>query len=279
MRRVKYYDRVLKEVLDTQDSSRVTTTGWHHFNCPFCDDKSAHLGINVETGAVKCLRCGFRHCIGKRDKSKKDSIAPVYQGTFSLAMTNEEIDKEVELYMSGRGVRSQCGWGYGRGEKMGHVAFPSYGIDGVVRYCQWRNIKNTKRGYVSLKGAQPRLDCWPFQHFGRGVLILTEGPIDAMKIRSLFNMWASPTYGAQFKKYIAQDVVRLQHEDKINGVIILYDNDEVGRMSCRQLKEKLKFKYGLDNVVSTTTFKSKDPADAPSDELISVITKAMGGLK
>lgn len=31
---------------------------WVHFKCMYCDDPSYHLGVNVDTGAVHCIRCG-----------------------------------------------------------------------------------------------------------------------------------------------------------------------------------------------------------------------------
>jgi len=32
--------------------------GWVNVRCPFCDDPSEHLGMNLETGAFNCWRCG-----------------------------------------------------------------------------------------------------------------------------------------------------------------------------------------------------------------------------
>lgn len=33
---------------------------WRTFICPHCDDHSGHLGVNVQSGRVRCLKCGHR---------------------------------------------------------------------------------------------------------------------------------------------------------------------------------------------------------------------------
>lgn len=35
-----------------------TSSGWVNVNCPFCDDKGMHLGINTSRGYTSCFKCG-----------------------------------------------------------------------------------------------------------------------------------------------------------------------------------------------------------------------------
>lgn len=37
------------------------SSGWINIQCPFCDDHSKHLGINIEGGYAHCFRCGGHH--------------------------------------------------------------------------------------------------------------------------------------------------------------------------------------------------------------------------
>lgn len=53
----------IQELLTEQDipfwlSGENCTRGWTNVQCPFCDDKLNHLGINNNTGIFHCWKCG-----------------------------------------------------------------------------------------------------------------------------------------------------------------------------------------------------------------------------
>jgi len=49
--------------VDYETEGKNISGGWIGLNCPFCDDPSNHLGINIETGSVSCWRCGKKSII------------------------------------------------------------------------------------------------------------------------------------------------------------------------------------------------------------------------
>lgn len=43
-----------------EGGSKNVSKGWIGLNCPFCDDRSNHLGIEIDTGRCLCWRCGSK---------------------------------------------------------------------------------------------------------------------------------------------------------------------------------------------------------------------------
>lgn len=42
----------------SQAGSKNVSSGWLGVQCPFCSDKSNHLGINLSSGTISCYKCG-----------------------------------------------------------------------------------------------------------------------------------------------------------------------------------------------------------------------------
>lgn len=268
--------KILLDLIEQGDPARISATGWHHYKCPFCPDTSAHLGINMDTGAVKCLRCNFstRMKLSTRVPEKKKFPVSEYVSLFSTEVRNPALDGAIRLYMEKRNILSQCGWGFGRGNMAGKVAFPAYDQDGVVRYCQWRGTGDSER-YMSMHGSTPRLDYWPFQLSGPGILILTEGPIDAHRIRSSFSMWASPLYGVGRKERIFEDIAKGYAQGAILRVVVLFDGDEAGHLMVGSTVHTLKYVYGVNKIAGGTVVEGSDPASVAEEHLVNMITKLM----
>ncbi len=83
------------QILDILDNLQVkyvtkgknVSRGWIGLSCPFCSDKSNHLGIHLESGAFKCWRC-----------SKKGHISFLLQKILQIPKYQaEEILKDVEF--------------------------------------------------------------------------------------------------------------------------------------------------------------------------------------
>ena len=48
-----------------QESGKNISRNWIGMNCPFCDDSSNHLGINLDSKIFSCFRCGEKGGIPK----------------------------------------------------------------------------------------------------------------------------------------------------------------------------------------------------------------------
>lgn len=81
----------------TSGQSKNTGAGWVGVRCPFCSDPSDHLGIELETGACHCWRCGGKSLrrvltalTGLRG-SQVDSILTKYGGRRRRASSNRGV--------------------------------------------------------------------------------------------------------------------------------------------------------------------------------------------
>jgi len=57
---ISYLD---EEGIPFDEEGKNISEGWIGLNCPFCDDPSNHLGINLEDKRVSCWRCGKKSLI------------------------------------------------------------------------------------------------------------------------------------------------------------------------------------------------------------------------
>jgi len=76
---------------------------WIGINCPWCDDPSNHLGINLENNLINCWRCGKKGSIMKLllklEKSYNYAIRTLmkYQNDYKIKLEPIEETKEVKL--------------------------------------------------------------------------------------------------------------------------------------------------------------------------------------
>jgi len=252
--------------LMSQVSSRISGD-WHHYRCFKCDDHSNHLGINVVTGAVKCLRCGFKFSLNGKGASTPHVLDSIDYSLFSMehAGPNDEsgmfpFDNQVVKYMASRDVVSKTGWGYGRGNLTGKPVFPAVDKDGMVNYIQW---KTTDR-YRSMKHTVPRFDYYPILYMApkiRSVIILVEGPIDAHVTRQHTGLWCSPMYGTNPGPFFMRDLFQAYSLYSVEKVLLMLDNDSTGQSKMYYFYWKLKLEYGITVEMVNIRGRAKDPAE------------------
>jgi len=96
-----------------------------------------------------------------------------------------------------------------------------------VSYLQYRATNSRSRlRYASPANTVPRL-----QHCGRGsILVLTEGPIDALLVRQATGIWSAALYGSSIGHDVYADIVLADPM----LVVLMLDNDEAGRLGTRK---------------------------------------------
>jgi hypothetical protein len=206
---------------------------WKHYRCPFCPDRGAHLGINGATGAIRCLRCDYTGSIdvGRTDLQVRAAPPMLWLDGY-WSGTGEKADGKLRDFMSAqRRVYRQDLWFRGANDAEGCPVFRSTSPGGETRYLQWL----TPSGYRAPSNSHPYLDHCTYGEIKvvmRNVLVLTEGPIDALRVRQALDMWTSPNYGVTVKSDIVGEIVSLA--DKLDMVMLFFDNDDAGRRGAAE---------------------------------------------
>jgi DNA primase len=82
------------------------TPGWVNIQCPFCNDKSNHLGINLATGKAKCWKCSASENIFnilmellEINFHQAKKIAKKYEDDLLPSIEKEVIEKPSSLIL------------------------------------------------------------------------------------------------------------------------------------------------------------------------------------
>jgi hypothetical protein len=265
-----------KTLLALAEQPPVRVRGeWKHYRCPYCSDKSAHLGIHATTGRVRCLRCGFAAWLDTKIKHVGVRVghAPVYHDCFDTTILYPRKDEPVREYMRSRKITTQStGWFYGRKQLLGCAVFPSFDERGHVWYMQAKPIVPAVGRYFSMPNAIPNLDHWPMLNkYDTSSLVLVEGPIDALWIRQCLHLWASPLYGTTPAHQLLECVCRASRKYGVKRVFVMFDRESHATRSARRIARKLRM-YGLKaDAVVPDKMDERDPAEMSSGELVEAI--------
>ena len=117
-------NKIITQLIETS-ASNYERSGWHHYPCPFCDDKGSHMGVHVEQGRFHCFRCDVSGRMGasvatdilhvpRRAKKGHSRASGDIWPMASEITTNLDVD--VYTYMKERGAGDmKLGWRLGRG--------------------------------------------------------------------------------------------------------------------------------------------------------------------
>lgn len=96
-KRIQFDQIDIREVLDDlniyyTESGKNVSDGWIGVSCPFCDDDSNHLGINLGGKSVSCFKCGTT---GTIIKYLSEEI-----GSYSKAMSilGDSVPREMKIF-------------------------------------------------------------------------------------------------------------------------------------------------------------------------------------
>ncbi|MBO0736427.1 MAG: hypothetical protein J2P48_07645 [Alphaproteobacteria bacterium] len=196
------------------DRGRNVQRGWLAVRCPWCDDPSAHLGINEEEGHWRCLRCNksgrsapfLLHALGARDIDKllREFDTDPHRRVSAVAADRTEkieryaqrwetfkpaqFDPEALRYLAGRGFPDPEGLcerfdlRTGTGKWAGRLWFPLRDLGGGLLGFTGRTMRDylEPRYWTQATEVGLYLPELPGPEHSR--LLLVEGPVDALRV-------------------------------------------------------------------------------------------------
>ena len=257
----------IREVLDDlgiyyTESGKNVSDGWIGTTCPFCDDHSNHLGINLRSKTISCFKCGTTGTVIKylseelRDFNKAITILgnavprelhsedQQYKENAVHVELPKEAKREITPYHAGylkeRGFDYQtlndlynlhyCG---PVGEWANRIIVPVIKNYRLITFTSVDISDESNMRYRHLKDEESII---PIKHYLFGIeytdgnsCIVVEGLFDMFRVGS----GAVATFGTK----VTSEQKRLL--SKFNVVKILFDGDSSGRINGAKLAEEL----------------------------------------
>jgi len=257
----------IREVLDNidiyyTDFGKNVSDGWIGTSCPFCDDQSNHLGINLRSKTISCFKCGVSGTIIKylteelRSFNKAMEILgdAVPRELKSFDEQERERAIKVELPKKASNKITSYHAGYLESRKFDYKKLCDlYNLHFCGPIGNWANriivpiIKNyrlvtftsvdisdeanIRYKHLSREKSIIHTKEWLFglEHTDGNSVIVTEGIFDMMRI--------GPGAVCSFGTKVTPQQKRLL--SKFNVVKVLFDGDEDGRNSGEKLANDL----------------------------------------
>lgn len=260
--------KTLEQIVEYNRPSRPRGP-WNHYVCPVCDDKTGHLGINLQTGAARCFRCGSTGSLYGRGNKRIVKLGKYYSSihgedisTIYKTKLEPESAATVDEYMRSRNVfleASDNTWAYGMGWAKNCVVFLSRNSAGVVRYAQKRNTTYGSSRYEAWPNTDPVIDSVVCP-----ILIITEGPMSALAVQQATGMVSRPIWGAMPSWPTICSIA----ESTVERVVVMFDPDPSGQRGSSRLCTALSM-LGVRNsrvwYKPSEILEGKDPADVPPE--------------
>lgn len=255
------------------DRSRLTQ-GWLNIRCPFCDDKSTHLGININGAYTSCFRCGY-HWLPKVIATLLKTSIPKARITIAPYLSGEQarefkerkyVDRIVyppdtglmtpaqKQYLANRFFdpdQLEAEWelkGVGHiGPYKGRILAPIR-LGGELISYQARDITDkAKAKYMACPDAE---EVYHHQYSLYGVdkcrakiVIVTEGITDVWRL----GPGTAGTFGID---YLPQQMLMLAR--RFDNIFIFYDNEDQAQEKAERLSYDL-MKFGKSCEIITNT--------------------------
>lgn len=249
-------------------SGKNIGTGWVGLPCPFCEDPSVHLGINIETKVVTCWKCGghnlsklIQEVLGisftkaekiitnyslKREDlqhfkplSNKKTVIPSY-----FTKLQENSNFLVNKFLNKRGIplsfitQYELYWAGNLGPFAGRLIIPVKMYGYIVAYVG-KDV--TGAGSPPYKNSPKEKSIMPMksclynydQIIQKDKIIIVEGIIDALKLGT----GAVATFGTQWTK----EQINLLKIKKPKKIIILFDSEFKAQEAARKMASEIWF--------------------------------------
>jgi twinkle protein len=219
-------------------------------HCPFCDDREKKFGINLTTGAFKCMRenkCGVSGGWYDFQRLLKDDPNPLDKPAGVASATRKEYSKPAPKkrfviptgsaldFVASRGISmetiTKLKIAQVEGEQV--IAFPYY-RDGKLVNVKYRKIESKE--FWSEKGCEPVL--WNRDNVRSNVdwLIITEGEFDAAALVQYGFDAVSIPGGAKNTEWIETEWEWLE---RFKTIMLCYDSDVAGNEGANEAAKRL----------------------------------------
>ena len=226
-----------------------------------CDSDSkgneAHLYFDADTGQYNCKKCDAKGNIVTLKKHFGEVVVNEYKDgpkknvrTITPKMVedfNRALPPHIIEYLHSRGISDEVI----ESHKLGYInqygsywiAIPIKNIDGNYSFFKLRqDPKYGKEKMTWPSGGEAQIYDWEGLIMAQGKLLIAEGEMDALLMKSKGIACITGTHGAETTKDTWIEHFKLEIE-----YYICYDNDKAGKTGALKMAEKL-FKNGCKNI-------------------------------
>lgn len=257
--------------------------------CPFCLDRSNHLGIHQATGFFKCLKCGesggFRKLVlrlGESPSSSREILKKiafqeergypkthVVSNNLSVLMSDfqKPLTMDHQRYLENRGYdpvvmqKKYSLMSSGHAGNFKHRLIISVIMQGKVVGFTGRDTTNLSQ--LRYKNSPDTYNLIPRRRWlfnadsVNGKAILVEGPMDAMNLGD----GAVALFSTSFSNEQVLDIVRL----RLKSCFVMFDGDKEAIRKAYNLAYRLS--PFIDHVEVIEMPDGKDPGDMSTEEV------------
>jgi DNA primase len=266
--------------------------GWAGTPCPFCNDRSDHLGLHIQTGAMNCWKCGKHSALDyvkavlkvpageakslytryltrslKREsevKTKVSSIQLPPPNVFTYAETNymkarSITPSHITTYdLRGGGIVGD--WAY-------RIVIPVYYNNYVISATARSIVDGVRPKYKSLSNSLSIID---LKHVFLGLdlvegktVAVVEGPLDAIR--------GGPGFISSFGASLSEEQLLLLRE--FDTIYFVRDSDEAGEQF---VEEAYKLSAICTRNIEVVQLEGAKDVGAMKDDAILELRKELG---
>lgn len=231
------------------------SSGWIGLSCPFCQDHSTHLGVNLDSKMYSCFRCGAKGAVVKLIQALDncsyhravDTVLKFTSSDFSYLIRKERIRAEKTIFPAGTtdnflGIHQKFiskrrydlealqhkydiyAVGPTLDDWKFRIVIPVYLNNELMTYVGRDTTGKLEVPYKNApteKSIRPAKDCLYNLDSVKDTAIVVEGILDCWRIGNC----AVATFGTQY----SHEQLHLLAQKKLKRAIILFDADAIDK--------------------------------------------------
>lgn len=237
--------------------------------CPFHDDHSPSLYINLTSGRWQCFACKAKGGLVDFTRRLQLDIAPTTPTMPPLAGAATPVLKSFLDRGFTREMLSR--WGIVWDADQEAMSIPVEDDNNSFLWNIWRAPEGRSPKYLYPRGVQISSILFGFYRAllkSPRRLILVEGPLDAIWLQEA----GSPGV-AVFGSSLSARQIELLHTYAISEVVLCFDNDQPGRLATEQVTRQLRQK-GFWVFRTSLPSRYKDIQEVPLREVPKILSQA-----
>ena len=228
-----------------------------------CDSDSrdfeGHLYFSIKTGQYHCKKCDAsgnlitlkKHFGDVSSEDKNEAARNVRTVTPSMVEKyHQELPERLREYLHGRGITdeiiNQQKIGYGNHYGQSWIMIPIKDINGNYAFFKLRQDPKFGNEKITWPNGQAEIYEWETLRFSKEKILICEGEMDALLMKSLGFNCVTNTHGANTVKDEWMEHFRPEIE-----YYICYDNDSAGKNGALKMAAKL-LKQGCKKISIVT---------------------------